>query len=45
VKLSCFCENSHWFEYELKFEKGHTYIALATGKLGDRLDVPELWRN
>lgn len=45
VTLSCFCENSHWFEYELTFEKGHTFIALATGKLEDRLDVPELWRS
>jgi hypothetical protein len=45
VTLSCFCENSHWFEYELRFEKGNTFIALSTGKLEDRLDVPELWRN
>ena len=45
VTLSCFCENSHWFEYELKFEKGQTYIALASQKLVDRLNVPELWRN
>ncbi len=45
MTLACFCENGHWFEYELKFQKGHTYIAFATGKLEDRLDVTELWRN
>ena len=45
VTLACFCENGHWFEYEWKFEKGHTYIDLATQKLADRPDIPELWRN
>ena len=45
VTLSCFCENSHWFEYELTFEKGHTFIALEAKKLDDSLNVPELWRS
>ncbi len=26
VTLSCFCENSHWFEYELRFEREYLYL-------------------